>query len=302
MKKVRQVIEGNFSLLLVIGLVTGFFVPSFGEFSDEIVIFLTAVLIFLSCADIEIRDFFKVDIFQIGLFTLIRFAVFPLALFYLAQAWFPEFAIGVLLLALMPAGVAVASLCSMSKANVGLGLSLTIISSLLAPAFIPSVFSFLGQVVTVDVWGLFITLVLVVFVPIILYFSLFYKRTQIKNSIKKYNKASSVVILSVILLIVMAAQKHELLANIDTIITATFVMTGLFALFYLFGFLFSLGVDKENRVSFILSSGAMNNSLAVGLAFAYFDAKITLFIVLSEVVWSVYVAAAQWWFSRRATV
>jgi BASS family bile acid:Na+ symporter len=170
MLKIRQTIENNFSLLLLIGLVVGLFLPSFGEFSDEIVIFLTALLIFLSCADIEPRDFIKVDIFQIGLFTLARFAVFPLVLFYLAQQFVPEFAIGVLLLALMPAGVAVASLCSMSKANVSLGLSLTIISSLLAPAFIPSVFSFLGQVVAVDVAGLFTTLMLVVIVPIVLYF------------------------------------------------------------------------------------------------------------------------------------
>jgi predicted Na+-dependent transporter len=98
----------------------------------------------------------------------------------------------------------------------------------------------------------------------------------------------------------MAAQKHEFLANADVMISAFFVMSILFGLFYLFGFLFSLAVKKEDKVSFIYSSGAMNNSLAVGLAFAYFDAQIILFIVLSEVVWSAYVAAAQWWFSKRA--
>ena len=171
MTGIKNFIENNFSLLLLVGFIAGFFTPSLGEISDEIVIFLIAVLIFLSCADINTKDFFNVDVFQIGLFTLLRFAVFPLVLFYLAYLLVPQYAIGVLLLSLMPAGMAVASLCSMSKApnSVPIGLSLTIISSLLAPFFIPAVYSFLGQTLEVDVLGLFITLSLVVFVPIILY-------------------------------------------------------------------------------------------------------------------------------------
>ena len=135
----KNIIERNFSLLLIIGVIIGFFMPSFGENADEIVIFLTATLIFLACADIKPVDFFNIDVFQVGLFTLIRFAMFPLLLFFGATAFAPDFAIGILLMALMPAGVAVASLCSMSGASVVIGLSLTIMSSLLAPAFIPSV-------------------------------------------------------------------------------------------------------------------------------------------------------------------
>ena len=301
MTKIKTLIENNFSALLILGFILGFFVPSIGEASDEVVIILTAFLIFLSCADIEPRDFLKVDIFQMGVFTLLRFAVFPLVLFYFAQMMFPDLAVGILLLALMPAGVAVGSLCSMSKANVSLGLSLTIITSLLAPAFVPSVFSFLGQVVNVDIFSLFMTLALVVFVPILLYFGIIYRQDKIKNVVQSYNKSSSVVILSVILLIVIAAQKEEFLSNIDTLIIAFFVMVGLFTMFYAFGIIFSMWLPKADRVPYIYSSGAMNNSLAVGLAFAYFSPTITLFIVLSEIVWSIYVAAAQWYFSKQVS-
>jgi BASS family bile acid:Na+ symporter len=302
MTGIKNFIENNFSLLLLVGFIAGFFTPSLGEISDEIVIFLIAVLIFLSCADINTKDFFNVDVFQIGLFTLLRFAVFPLVLFYLAYLLVPEYAVGVLLLSLMPAGMAVASLCSMSKApnSVPIGLSLTIISSLLAPFFIPAVYSFLGQTLEVDVLGLFITLSLVVFVPIILYLGIVRKFQTLHNQIKKYNQTSAVVILSVVLLIVMASQKEEFLGNLDLIVYGLIIMTVLFAVYYAFGIAFSLFVEKEQRVAYIFSSGAMNNSLAVGLAFAYFSPTISLFLVLSEIVFSFYIAVAQWWFSKRA--
>ncbi len=295
----KNIIERNFSLLLIIGVIIGFFVPSFGENADEIVIFLTATLIFLACADIKPVDFFNIDVFQVGLFTLLRFAMFPLILFFGATSFAPDFAIGILLMALMPAGVAVASLCSMSGASVVIGLSLTIMSSLLAPAFIPSVFAFLGQLVAVDVFSLFLTLIYVVFVPICAYFLLFSKRPKAEKFIREYNKSSSIIVLASILVIVIATQKNEFLSNPDLILRGTIVMTILIGCFYIFGIVFSFFVPKDHRVSYIFGSGAMNNSLAVGLAFAYFDATTTLFIVLSEIVWSVYVAGAQWYFSRQ---
>ncbi len=302
MTNLKRMIENNFSLLLLLGVVVGFFIPSFGDNADEIVIFLTGALIFFACADIKPVDFFKVDIFQTGVFTLLRFAIFPLVLFFVAQKTVPDFALGVLLMALMPAGVAVASLCSMSRANVVVGLSLTIMSSLLAPAFVPSVFLFLGQVVNVDILSLFLTLVYVVLLPICAYFLIVYKRHKIEAVVKNTNKSASIIILSVILMILMATQKEEFLAQPSLIVEGMIVMTVLIGLFYVFGIVFSRFVPVDQKISYIYGSGAMNNSLAVGLAFAYFDAATTLFIVLSEIVWSIYVVVGQWYFARRGRV
>ena len=292
MTQIRMLIEKNFSLLLIVGFLLGFVVPDIGDVADEVVVFLTAFLIFLSCADIKPVDFLKIDIFQVALFTLLRFAAFPLVCFFAVKSFYPEFAVGTLLLLLMPAGVAVASLCSMTGSKVALGLSLTIISSLLAPAFIPGTFAFLGQYVSVDILKLFLTLALVVFVPIILYFFVAAKNNTMDAAIKKYNKSSAVMILSVILMIVIAAQKEEFLSNISLIFTGFWVMTAIIGACYVFGIAYSFFVSQDEKVPYIISSGAMNNSLAVGLAFAYFDATTSLFLVLSEVVWSIYVAVA----------
>lgn len=297
MVKIKTFIEGNFSLLLILGAVLGFFLPSFGESADEIVIFLTALLIFMSCANIEPKDFLETDVFEVGLFTLIRFIVLPLIIYYFFIVTFPDFAIGALLLALMPAGVTVAALCSMSKANVVLGLSLIIMTSMLSPIVIPGVFSFIGEQVQVDVVSLFFTLLFVVVLPIFVYFFVFEKSTKAVSIIKKYNNTVPIIILSLILTIVVATQKEVFFENLSLVYTGFAVMMFLF--FYLFGMGYSRFLKQESRIPFIFASGAMNNSLAVGVAFAYFDGVTVIFIVLSEIVFSIYIAVAQYLVSKQ---
>ncbi|NQZ14318.1 MAG: hypothetical protein HRT94_05795 [Alphaproteobacteria bacterium] len=300
MVQIKTFIENNLSLLLFIGLLLGFVVPDMGDIADEFVIFFTAGLIFLSCADAKPADFLKIDIFQSSLFTITRFAVFPLVGFFLVKSFYPEFATGTLLLLLMPAGMAVASLCSMSKANVALGLGLTVMSSLLAPAIIPGVFAFLGQYVNVDITKLFITLLLIIFVPVLMYFLLVKKVPAAGGYIQKYNKSSAVILMSLVLMIVIASIKDRILEAPNSVVLMLVVLFGVFGLCYALGIIFSFFVESEDKVPYIIGSGAMNNALAVGLAFAYFDETTTLFIVLSEISWCFYVALAQFVLSKRA--
>lgn len=301
MEKITVFIENNFPLMVVLGAILGFIVPGLGDYADETVIVMTGILIFMSCADIKPVDFLSIDVFQMGLFTVLRFIVLPILLFYGVQLFYPQFAVGALLLALTPAGVAVAAICSMSNANVILGLSLTVITSLLAPVFIPGVFGFIGEQVSVDLLGLFLTLTLVVFFPILIYFGVFAKFETAKTQIKKYSKAVPVLVLSLIFMIVIASQRDKLFSDPDIIFHGLFVMTLLFLVFYLFGIVYSLFIPKGQRVPYILASGVMNNSLAIGLAFAYFDSVTIIFIILSELLWNISVALVTYGFAKVRT-
>lgn len=295
----KKFVEGNFSLMLLMGAILGFFLPSVGESADKIVIVLTAILIFISCSDIEPHDFLKTDIFQMGVFVLLRFIILPILLFAVFQKFFLEYSIGVLLLALMPAGVAVAALCSLSRANVVLGISLTIMTSFMAPFVIPAVFSFWGHEVNVDIVDLFFTLLLIVAVPIFSYFLILRRSKACHFFVKNNNKVFPTLILAVILAIVIASQKEALLADINIVYTGIVLMFVLFFIFYGFGVLYAHFMPPLDKVPYIYGSGAMNNSLAVGLAFAYFDSTTVIFIVLSEIVWTFYIAVAQYVFLKR---
>lgn len=172
-------------------------------------------------------------------------------------------------------------------------------TSFMAPFIIPAVFSFLGHQVNVDIWGLFTTLVLIVVIPIVLYFTVIRRLQSVHRLVKRHNKVIPTLILGFILTIVIASQKDTLIEDIHIVYVSMILLTVLFAVLYGFGYVFTFFVPKADKVSYIFASGAMNNSLAVGLAFAYFDSITVIFIVLSEVVWTICVAVGQNIFSRR---
>lgn len=301
MLKIKNFIENNFAVSLLVAAILALFLPGFGKYSNDIVIFLIAGLVFFASPQVKRDELLSVDIFQVGLFTVLRFAVFPIILFYIAQAIVPEYAEGILLLALMPAAMAVTSLCSISGSKVALGLSLTVISSVLVPVFVPSIFSFLGRFVEINVFGLFATLMMVIFVPFIIYFGIINKIQPIKNWVISNTKLMPILLMSLVLFIVISANKEQFLDNVDLLITGSIVMMVVFGLFYLFGIVFSFFVPQDQRGSYVFASGAINNGLAIGLSFLYFSPHTVFFVVISEIVWCVYVAVAQWFFSRKTT-
>ncbi len=300
MTQIRTLIENNFGWMLILGGLLGFVVPSLGDFANYVIILLIAGLVYFACPSIKRDELLEVDIFQVGLFTLIRYAIFPIVLYFIAYRFIPDYAIGVLLLSLMPAAMAVASLSMISGGIASLGIAITVISSFLTPVIVPAMFSFLGHQVDVNEFALFFTLAFVVFAPFIIFF---YGTGRIKTHKKwvlETGKASSIIIMALILLIVISSYKETLLSNPALLIEGNIIMFCLFAMFYAFGFIFSKFVPQEQRPAYVYSSGAMNNGLAIGLSFIYFSPETTFFIVISEVVWCFYVAASQYYFTRRA--
>jgi BASS family bile acid:Na+ symporter len=296
---IKATIENNFPIILILGAVLGFFIPSPGAHADMAIILLLAGQVLLASASIKRDDLGEIDIFQVGLFSLLRYAIFPIFLYYVSTVLWPDYAIGVLLLALMPAAIVVASLCSISHGKTALGISLTVFSSVLITAFIPAVFSFLGYVVEVNILKLFITLVVVLFVPIATYFVVIENVKPAKKFVLSWGKAISVISIALVLMIIMASYKDQFIEDWEALIKGTLIMFVLFFFFYLFGFVFSIFVPKDQRSAYIYASGAMNNGLAIGLAFLYFSPQTTFFIVISELVWCIYVPAAQWYFMRQ---
>jgi BASS family bile acid:Na+ symporter len=298
MARVRLYVENNLSLFLILSVIGGFLLPSFPFFTKETALVLVGTLIFLSCADIKRADFFNVDIYQVALFSFMRFAVFPIAVYYISRLFFPDLAIGMLLLAAMPAGVSVATLCLMNKGNVVTGLSITFISTLMAPFILTGMFAFLGHYIEIDILSLFLTLTGVVFLPIGLYAIAVRFYPPMTEKVRKNNKFLSVLIFSFVLMMVIASQKEAMIEDIDLMIEGLIALMILFGLFYLFGIFWSWRMPFKERVSYIYASGAVNNIIAIGLAYAYFSPVISLFAVMSELSWFFYIALAQQIFQR----
>lgn len=289
-------IENNFNAVIAIAFVIGMLVPGLDAVPVTAVIAMTGLLIFFACSKIRPEDFLAFDVVQVGTFTLARYLLFPIALYYIFLPIIPELAPGVLLLSLMPAGVAVSALCAISGGNVALGLSLTLISSILAPVLVPAAFTFVGGGVNIDIWDLFFTLLMVVMVPVLAYFLGAMRIRPVRRWVDDQTRFFSVLLLALIMGLVVAQKRDVLLHEPVFVLLSMGVLAVLFALYYLFGFLSSFAFnqsDPAGRVTVTYASGAINNALAITLAYVYFPAKVALFMVLSEVVWIAAIAGYQ---------
>lgn len=222
----RSWIENNFAIMLILGGLIGLITPSLGSISNYLVIFFVAGLVYFVCPKIRKEELLDADIFQIGLFTLLRFAILPIALYYLARLIIPDYAIGVLLLSLMPAAMAVASLSMISGGKPSLGIAVTVISSFLVPVIVPATFAFLGHNVDVNELALFVTLAFVVFGPFLFYFYGFGRIETHRNWVDLNGKAASVILMALVLLFVVSSYKGELLSNPSLFLESFIIMFG----------------------------------------------------------------------------
>jgi BASS family bile acid:Na+ symporter len=286
-------IENNFNAVIAIAFVVGMFAPGLDLVPVSAVIAMTGILIFFACSKIRPEDFLAFDAFHVGVFSIVRFLLFPIALYYVSLPVVPDLAPGVLLLSLMPAGVAVSALCAISGGNVALGLSLTLITSVLAPVLVPAAFTFVGEGVNINVWDLFMTLLLIVMIPVLVYFLGAIRVRPVRQWVEQNTRFFSVLLLALIMGLVVAQKRDVLLDDPMFVLSSIGILGVLFTLYYLFGFLVSFKADRPRQIAVTYASGAINNALAITLAYVYFPAKVALFMVLSEIVWIAAIAGYQ---------
>lgn len=296
---IRSWAEHNFNWILLSAFLIGMVAPGLDAVPTEFVVYATGAIIFLACSRISLKELEAVDIFTIGGFTLARFILIPFVIYFAVQFTFPDLAIGSFLLALMPAGVAVAVLTAITSGNVALGLALTIVSSLLAPFVVPSAFAMLGHMIEIDLFGMFKTLALMVFLPIGLYFGLARSIAPVRNVIRDNGKFMSIVIMVCLTSVIVAQKRDVFFEDPVFVVESMLVLAGLFFVFYssAWGLAFRTGLPE--RIAYTYGSGAMNNNLGIALAYLYFDARTTLFLVLSEIVWVLAMSAFQTWLKGR---
>ena len=105
---------------------------------------------------------------------LAQFIIMPLMAWTLCKALSlpTELAIGVILVGCCPGGTASNVICYLAKGDIALSVAMTGVSTLLAPLLTPALVLLLaGQSVDVDVWGMFVSIIQVVILPIALGFA-----------------------------------------------------------------------------------------------------------------------------------
>ena len=199
---------------------------------------------------------------------LAQFTVMPLLAWTLARFFGLDEAltVGVVLVGCCPGGTASNVITYLAKGDLALSVGMTGVSTLLAPIMTPLlVWLLAGKTVDVDVAAMFLSILWVVILPIIA--GLIVKQLWPKQTEKAvvYMPALSSLTIATIVLIIIAATAHRLMAG-GLIIVAVVMLhnMGGLAIGYLIGRLLRISTSKRKALS--IEVGMQNSGLASSLA------------------------------------
>jgi BASS family bile acid:Na+ symporter len=291
-----------FWVLLMAGL--GFFTPQLFVGHKSWITPLLGVVMFgmgLTLSAADFREVFRrprdVAIGVIGHYLIMPGIAYLLAI---ALRLPPDIAVGVILVGCCPSGTASNVMTFLAKGDVALGVSIGVVSTLIAPLATPALVSLLaGTWMDIHAESLFMDIVKVLIVPIVLGIvvkTLF--RRQAAASVKALPLVSTIAIVLIIAIIV-ALNQPKILAN-GLLIMAAVILHNLlgFALGYLFARVFGLSLAKRKAV--MLETGMQNSGLGAALAAAHFSPLAAVPSALFSVWHNLSGSALATWFAGRA--
>ncbi|RLC26550.1 MAG: bile acid:sodium symporter family protein [Deltaproteobacteria bacterium] len=207
-----------------------------------------------------------------------QFSIMPISAFIVSKVFsFPkEFSLGLILTGSAPGAMASNVLSYLAGADVAYSVSLTTVSTVLAPVLTPFLTLLLAQTFfEIPFWNMFISVCKMVLIP--LFFGILIKRIFAKKiePIQRLFPAISTTFIVFICALVIALNKEYLLKINSWIFIATIILnsSGLF-LGYMVGKVFNF--DKLKRRALSIEIGMQNAGLGSVLAIKHFNEKVAL--------------------------
>ena len=277
MKQICKWISDWMGVLVLVSAILALAFPEVvGHLKPSLINPLLGVIMFGMGLTLKVEDFRVVftrpkDVL-VG--CLAQFTVMPLLAFALSRLFGLDEAltIGVILVGCCPGGTASNVITYLAKGDLALSVGMTATSTLLAPLLTPLlVLLLVGETVDVNVIGMLLSILWVVILPIVL--GLLVKRLLPKatEQATAYLPAVSTVAICLIVMIVIAANAHKLLAGgwIVILVVMLHNILGL-TVGYLIGLLLKMTPAKRRAIS--VEVGMQNSGLASSLATLHFAA------------------------------
>ncbi|MGP4849306.1 bile acid:sodium symporter family protein, partial [Marinobacter sp. 1Y8] len=183
----------------------------------------------------------------------------------------PLIAVGVILVGCCPGGTSSNVITFLAKGDVALSVSITSISTLLAPFLTPILLNvFAGQLIDIDLASMMMTITKIVILPILL--GVIFHRFLGKKIefVTEVLPMVSVLGISIIIAAVVAVSKATILDSgaIVFIVVALHNMTG-----YTLGYVIARlsGFTEKQRRAIMVEVGMQNSGLGAALAATYFN-------------------------------
>ncbi|MBA2510163.1 MAG: bile acid:sodium symporter family protein [Rubrobacteraceae bacterium] len=204
--------------------------------------------------------------------VLAQFTVMPLLAFSLALLFDlpPELAAGVVLLGCCPGGTASNVITYLARGDVSMSVSMTSVSTILAPLLTPVLMLLLaGRWLPVDAGALFVSILQIVLLPVALGVLVNTFLSRPVQRVRPILPLVSVVIIVVIVMGVVAASSENLLA-VGPLVFLIVVVHNICGLLLGYTVARYMGLDATQRRAISIEVGMQNSGLAAGLAATYF--------------------------------
>ena len=272
----KKLLKGLSYTVMIIGVVTfAMYHPQYfvtiGDFKlSALIIPLLQIIMFGMGTELSLKDFANVVRMPRGIIVgvVFHYLIMPLLGFSIAKLFnFPnEIAAGIILVGCCPSGLASNVMSYLARANLALSVSVTTISTLLAPFLTPLLLQWLGGgFVQIDFWAMVWDITKIVIIPIVAGLAFHYLMRGKFNWLDKIMPVLSMGGIAIILAIMVAAGRDNLLKVGALLLLATFLhnIAGFF-LGYWSARLFRFH-ERDCR-TIALEVGMQNAGLATGLA------------------------------------
>lgn len=222
----------------------------------------------------------------------------------------PGIALGMMLVAACPGGNVSNFFSILSKGNVALSVSITVISSSLAVVLTPVNFAFwsglyeptrlLLQTVSLNIYGMVLTIIFVLLIPLLIGMFINGKWPNTTKRYSRYIRIASIFIFSCFIIIALSANFDYFLRYISIILIIVFLHN---AMAVATGY-FTAKVSKLNegdKRSIAIETGIQNSGLALVLIFDFFNGLGSMAIIAAW--WGIWHLLSgfllSWYWSKR---
>lgn len=307
--KLLSRITGNLTVAIpvamLLGLGYGLIAPT--AWLRTLIVPLTLLMVYPMMVNLKLRTLLVGGDGKAQLLAqAINFAVIPFVAFALGRLWFPEqpyFALGLLLASLLPTSGMTIAWTGFAKGNLPAAIKMTVVGLILGSLLTPFYVQWLmGATVAVDLFEIFLQIVLVVFLPMLAgqltQAHLLRRHGQQAFQLHwapRFPPLSTLGVLGIVF-VALALKGTTLLAHPEMLLD---ILLPLFVL-YLFNYAFSTFVARRllprgDAIALVYGTVMRNLSIALALAMNAFGAAGEDAALLIAVAYVIQVQSAAWY-------
>ena len=238
----------------------------------ELIIILLAFLMFIMGLNLKLSDFRSVLKYprMIILGLLLQYVLMPFLALILSIPLEFEYVIGMLLVGFVPSGLASNIVCYLAKANLALSITLTSLSTILSILITPLLIGlYLGNIVAINGYDIFITLLQIVVIPIALGMFVCHFYSLLLMSIKEALSFISKLTIILIVVLILILNKDNL-HNITPLLIILVMLHNIMGLFIGYGLVRLLGGNIIDARTLAIEIAMQNSGLASVIAIKHF--------------------------------